>query len=175
MLSAALDVSSRKTKRLHLRKPNDRDLGFLTDLFSRHEMVAHRPQPFPDSPAQSAARLERDLAHWHKHGFGRWALELGDHRIGFGGLAHKDGIEGLSISYHLHPDFWRRGFAAEFVEEALRIAFEVIGAPRVVGLVRPANPASRAVLERTGFTFEGEVQFAGAPTLLLARYPSRAA
>jgi len=172
MLATFPDVTLRKTKRLRLRKPSDSDLPFLTDLFSLPEMVAHRPHPVPDSPAQSAARLARDLAHWKQHGFGRWALEMGEHPIGFGGLSRKEGIEGLNISYHLHPDFWRRGFAGEFVDEALRVAFEVIEAPRVVGLVRPVNPASRSVLERAGFTFEGEVEFEGAPTLLLARYPS---
>jgi RimJ/RimL family protein N-acetyltransferase len=172
MLATFPDITRRKTRRLHLRPPSDGDLAFLTDLFSRHEMVAHRPHPAPDSPAQSAERLARDLAHWRRHGFGRWALEMGDHLIGFGGLTAMDGIEGLTISYHLHPDVWRRGFATELVEEALSVAFDVIAAPRVVGLVRPVNPASRAVLERTGFSFEGEVELDGAPTLLLARYPS---
>lgn len=168
-------IALRKTKRLRLRKPAASDLDFLVGLFALPEMVAHRPRPIPDSPAQSAARLERDLAHWQQNGFGRWALETGDHLIGFGGLTHHAEIEGLNLSYHLHPDFWRRGFAGELAEEALRVAFDIIGAPRVVGLTRPVNPASRSVLERAGFVFEDEVEFEGAPILRMVRYPSRIA
>jgi len=35
--------------------------------------------------------------------------------------------------------------------------------------VRPANPASRRVLERAGFVSEGEVDYGGSPITLLAR------
>ncbi len=63
-------------------------------------------------------------------------------------------FDGLNLSYHLHPENWGQGYASELVTEALRTAFGPLQADRVIGLVRAANPASRRVLERCGFTFE---------------------
>ncbi len=166
----ASDIAHRRTVRLVLRPPHESDLGFVTDIFARHELVSHRPDPRPDSPEASAARLARDIAHWHEHGFGRWAAERDGRVIGFGGVTMRAGQDGLNISYHLHPDAWGRGYASELVAETLAVAFGLLGARRVVGLVRPANPASRRVLERAGFMVEAEVELGGAPTLLLARY-----
>jgi RimJ/RimL family protein N-acetyltransferase len=172
--SGGHSVSMRRTARLLLRRPEPADLAFAVELFARAEIVAHRPDPRPDSPEASAARLERDMAHWRQHGFGRWAIEHEDVLIGFGGLTRKDGFEGLNISYHLHPRAWGRGYATELAREALSLAFGPLRATRVIGLVRAANPASRRVLERIGFEPEGEALLDGAPTILLARYPDRA-
>jgi RimJ/RimL family protein N-acetyltransferase len=158
----------RKTPRLHLRPPVPSDLNFIVNLFSRPELVAHRPIPRPDTPEESAARLERDIQHWNDWRFGRWAALVGENLIGFGGVTVSKEFEGLNLSYHLHPDHWGFGFAVELVREAVRFAFEDIAVGRVIGLVRNANPASRKVLERSGFLFEREVMLHGAPTNLYA-------
>ncbi|AOO83578.1 GNAT family N-acetyltransferase [Bosea vaviloviae] len=164
-------VASRRSSRLVLRIPRPDDLDFLVALFQRPELVAHRPHPRPDTPEASAERLARDIAHWRQHGFGRWAIEQSGALIGFGGLTVKPGVEGLNLSYHLDPTSWGRGFASEFVAEALAVAFGPLRASRVIGLVRPANPASRRVLEKSGFVFEREIMLDGASTQQLARYP----
>ena len=161
-------VNSRMTSRLVLRRPRKSDEAFLIDLFSRQELVAHRPDPTPDPPEASVKRLVRDLAHWDEHGFGRWAVEVEGRLIGFGGVTVSKEFEGLNLSYHLHPDSWGKGYATELVQEALDVAFQILKADRVIGLVRLANPASRRVLERTGFSFERAVELYGAPTMLFA-------
>ncbi|NLS15462.1 GNAT family N-acetyltransferase [Rhizobium sp. P40RR-XXII] len=158
----------RHTSRLSLRMPEERDLDFLTALFSRQELVAHRPDPRPDSPEESVRRLARDRAHWRLHGFGRWAIETEERLIGFGGVTVSTEFEGLNLSYHLHPDDWGSGYATELVTEALAFAQNDLHAERVVGLVRPVNVASRRVLEKCGFGFEREVMLHGAPTHLLS-------
>jgi len=158
----------RHTQRLSLRMPEDRDLAFVTSLFARPELVAHRPDPTPDSPEESARRLSRDRAHWRVHGFGRWTIEAEGRPIGFGGVTVSKEFEGLNLSYHLHPDCWGRGYATELVKEALAFSRDDLRAERVIGLVRPVNVASRRVLEKCGFDFEREVMLHGAPTHLLS-------
>lgn len=158
----------RRTKRLLLRMPAQTDLGFVTALFARQELVAHRPDPTPDTPEESARRLSRDIEHWHNHGFGRWAVEADGRLIGFGGVTVSKEFEGLNLSYHLHPDSWGRGYATELVGQILDIAFTELEAKRVIGLVRPVNIASGKVLEKCGFFFEREVMLHGAPTNLFA-------
>ncbi|WP_133705065.1 GNAT family N-acetyltransferase [Rhizobium sp. BK313] len=157
----------RHTKRLLLRMPAEVDLDFVTALFARRELVAHRPDPTPDTPEESARRLSRDMDHWHNHGFGRWAVEVDGRLIGFGGVTVSKEFDGLNLSYHLHPDSWGYGFATELVKEALAFSFNDLRAERVIGLVRSVNAASRHVLEKCGFTFEREVMLHGAPTNLL--------
>ncbi len=158
----------RHTPRLSLRVPEERDLDFVTALFARPELVAHRPDPTPDSPAESARRLARDQAHWRVNGFGRWAIETEGRLIGFGGVTVSTEFEGLNLSYHLHPDYWGSGYATELVTEALAFARHDLRAKRVIGLVRPVNVASRRVLEKCGFGFEREVMLHGTPTHLLS-------
>ncbi|MDK4702962.1 GNAT family N-acetyltransferase [Rhizobium sp. CNPSo 4062] len=158
----------RRTSRLSLRMPEERDLDFVTALFARPELVAHRPDPRPDSPEESARRLARDQAHWRVNGFGRWAIETEGRLIGFGGVTVSTELEGLNLSYHLHPDYWGSGYATELVTEALAFACHDLQAKRVIGLVRPVNVASRRVLEKCGFGFEREVMLHGAPTHLLS-------
>lgn len=162
------DLQEMRTQRLVLRRPAQTDMDFVIDLFSRPELVAHRPDQTPDSPQRSAERLARDSDHWTRHGFGRWAVEANGDLIGFGGVTVSPQYRGLNLSYHFHPRNWGHGYATELVEETVRVAFAMLGADRIVGLARPANPASRRVLEKCGFVLEQEVMLHGAPTMLYA-------
>jgi RimJ/RimL family protein N-acetyltransferase len=88
--------------------------------------------------------------------------------IGFGGVTHAKDRDALNLSYHLHPDSWGKGLATELVGAVLDVAFSLLMSERVVGLARPANPASCRVLEKTGFIFEQEIELHGASTRLYA-------
>ncbi|ARQ58895.1 UNVERIFIED_ORG: RimJ/RimL family protein N-acetyltransferase [Rhizobium etli] len=158
----------RHTARMRLRIPAAADIHFLTELFLRPEVVAHRPVPRPDTPEESAARLARDIAHWKDHGFGRWAVEANGALIGFGGVTVSKEFGGLNLSYHLQPESWGKGYAIELVLDTLAFAFGDLNAFRVIGLVRPVNAASTRILEKCGFLFECEVMLHGAPTNLYA-------
>lgn len=158
-------IDERNTKRLRLRRPMAADLHFITTLFAQPAVTAHRPDPTPDTAEISAAPLRRDIQHWRDRGFGRWAVEASGQLIGFGGVTvAKDGA--LNLSYHLDPENWGKGFASELVAEIISVAFGRLNAVRVIGLARPANPASCRVLEKARATFEGEVDLHGAPTRL---------
>jgi hypothetical protein len=106
-------AETRRADRLLLRLPKADDLPFLTELFAKPELVAHRPVPRPDSPEECAARLARDRAHWKEHGFGRWAVIANENLIGFGGVTVSKEFDGLNLSYHLDPQSWGNGYATE--------------------------------------------------------------
>ncbi|QND38543.1 GNAT family N-acetyltransferase [Rhizobium leguminosarum bv. viciae] len=164
----ALQSAVRRTARLRLRIPLEGDIDFLTRLFSRPELVAHRPVPRPDTPAESAARLARDIGHWKDHGFGRWAVEANGTLIGFGSVTVSKEFDDLNLSYHLQPESWGQGYATELVREAPVFAIDDLHAGRMIGLVRTANVASRRILEKCGFKYEREVMLHGAPTNMYA-------
>lgn len=160
------DIAQRLTDRLQLRVPRMADLGTVISIFTQPKVVAHRPDPSPETAGDCKARLERDLDHWAQYGYGRWTLMLGETAIGFGGLTHRDGFAGLNLSYHLHPDHWRRGFGSELATAAVEIAFLNLAAPSVIGVVRPVNIASRRVLEKAGLTYTRDIVYGGHPGLL---------
>jgi len=164
------EIAQRRTARLTLRPVAMGDLKAAYAIYSRPEVVRHRPDPVPDSKALCARRLEKEVRHWEKHDIGRWAILKDGAVIGFGGLTHKVGFFGLNLSYHLNPDHWGQGYAQEFVSEALAVAFGPRQAQRVIGLVRPVNTASLRVLEKAGFAKEAEVMLEGSTSLLYARH-----
>jgi RimJ/RimL family protein N-acetyltransferase len=153
-----------QTPRLTLRPPQISDLPFLSDMFARPELTRHRPDPTPDDAAASAARLDRDMAHWAEHGFGRWAVLDGEKIVGFGGVAHSLHYDALNLSYHMHPDCWGRGFASEIARAAVFYARHNLQAPLIIGLARAVNPASQRVLIRAGLVYQRDVLLYGEMT-----------
>lgn len=154
------------TARLLLRPPRPSDLDTVIRLFSRPELVAHRPDPTPDTPAASKARLDKDMRHWQEHGYGRWAIEAEGNTIGFGGPTYSEAFDAINLSYHLSPEAWGKGYASELVTAAIALALGKLEAEQIIGLARVANPASCRVLEKAGLRFQREVELHGAPTRL---------
>ena len=151
------------TLRLNCRPVLVEDGAFYADLFSRPETVAHRPSAAPLSAEETSKQLGRDIAHWERHGFGRWSLSHAGQVVGLGGLTVKPGLAGLNLSYHLLPEMWGQGLASEFVRAALDYARDVLGSDEVYGLVRPSNIASIRVMEKAGFHDAGLHQIGDGP------------
>jgi RimJ/RimL family protein N-acetyltransferase len=168
-MAAGARLTHRLTERLSWRPTQPTDLQHLIDIFSHPAVVAHRPNPRPETETDCRQRLAQELDHWHLHGFGRWALEYTDSVIGFGGLTFRDGFAGLNLSYHLHPHYWRRGLASEFARAAVEIALHDLHAPQVIGVVRQINQASQRVLEKAGLTFQRPITYGGHPGLLYVK------
>ena len=61
----------------------------------------------------------------------------------------------INIGYALAPKFHGLGYATEAVDAIVNEGFEVRGAERVYADVFVGNTASRRVLEKLGFIFEG--------------------
>jgi RimJ/RimL family protein N-acetyltransferase len=105
------------------------------------------PYTYDESARQSA----RFAAHWRRHGFGLWALELlsTGELIGFAGLAHPIWFPELAseteVGWRLHPSAWGNGYATEAGHAALATA-----AGPVIAIIDPANTPSIAVATRLG-------------------------
>jgi RimJ/RimL family protein N-acetyltransferase len=59
------------------------------------------------------------------------------------------------IGYSLLPPHWSRGYISEALPALIDQAFGPMGLNRLEADIDPANAASKRVLERHGFTFEG--------------------
>jgi RimJ/RimL family protein N-acetyltransferase len=115
-------------------------------------------------------RHQRNLDHWRQHGFGWWvARHLADGRfVGRGGLRHVliDGKEEMEVGYGLVAEFWGQGLATELAAASVRVGFEVLKLPELVSFTLPTNKKSRRVMEKVGFQYEKDVEWAELPHVL---------
>jgi RimJ/RimL family protein N-acetyltransferase len=73
-------------------------------------------------------------------------------------IAHADWLE---IGWALRREFWGRGYAAEIGRAGLAFAFDVLGMQAVVSCTVRHNLRSRAVMERIGMHYAGEIRSRG--------------
>src|SRR6185436_228082 len=72
--------------------------------------------------------------------------------------AHANWVE---IGWALRREFWGHGYASEIGRAALAFAFDVLGVQAVVSCTVRHNARSRAVMERIGMRYAGEIRSRG--------------
>jgi RimJ/RimL family protein N-acetyltransferase len=72
--------------------------------------------------------------------------------------AHADWLE---IGWALRREFWGHGYASEIGHAGLAFAFEILGVRAVVSCTIRHNARSRAVMERIGMRYAGEIRSRG--------------
>jgi RimJ/RimL family protein N-acetyltransferase len=148
-----------ETPQLVLRAPEPGDVDPLYEIqgdasVMRHTFVATDREATEQFLRSHAARFAED-------GFAPWTAVLKSERrvVGWGGL-NKDPIApewGAEVAYFIHSRYHGRGLASEIVSAALRLAFDELALPEVYAFTRPANVASRRVLQKSGFHSVGYV------------------
>ena len=122
------------------------------------------------STAETEDRLEKELLHWERHGFGLWMFhDKSENRfVGRGGLRHVyvAGHYEVELSYALVPEFWGQGFATEMAAAIVDIGFEQLGLKEIVSFTLPSNRASLQVMEKVGFHYERDIIHADLPHVL---------
>jgi [ribosomal protein S5]-alanine N-acetyltransferase len=114
--------------------------------------------------AHSRERLGEIVASYDRRpGFGLWAIveRATGEIVGTVLLVPLDGGPEIEVGYHLARSAWGRGIATEAARGAIRYGFETIGLARIVGVVHPANRASRRVLEKCGLVDDGRGTYYG--------------
>jgi len=120
--------------------------------------------------AESDASADRIEAHFARHGFGLWAVELPGTApfIGFIGLsvprfeAHFTPC--VEIGWRLAHKHWGRGYASEGAKRVLAHGFDQLQLTEIVSFTAQVNLRSRAVMERIGMRRDASDDF-GHPSL----------
>ncbi|MGA2487428.1 MAG: GNAT family N-acetyltransferase [Roseiarcus sp.] len=152
------DVFRLETARLWLRWPRAADAAAIERYCSRREVAertARIPHPYPPGSAERfifAARegnaSGRDLT--------LVLTPLRDMREVLGAISLEGRAQGrLTLGYALAPEAWGKGLASEAVEAIIDSGLSLTDAVEVVASNHVDNPASRRVLEKTGFAFVG--------------------
>jgi RimJ/RimL family protein N-acetyltransferase len=145
-----------RTERLILRlwRPEDRE------PFAAMNADPRVMEYFPalQSRDESDATVARIEAHFEKHGFGLWAVEIVD-GAPFAGLlglcyprfeAHFTPC--VEIGWRLAAEHWGHGYATEGARAALAYGFDSLKLTETVAMTAPHNLRSRRVMEKLGMT-----------------------
>jgi ribosomal-protein-alanine N-acetyltransferase len=162
------------TERLHLRPFTAADQDAIHAVYGDPEVMRHVGHGAHQTMAETANALRIYGEVLARRGYSFLAVierESGA-LVGDGGL-HPLGGQGpdVELGYTLARSAWGRGYATELGRALIEHAFDVLGAPRVVAQVEPANLASRRVLEKLGMTQREERMAYGRPHLLYAIDP----
>lgn len=97
--------------------------------------------------AQSRPRLEFYLA----------VTTTDDELIGFARLG-LDGVRAAKLGYAIRADRWGQGYATDAARTLVTFGFERLDLHRISAAMGPDNSASKALVERLGFTYEGRIR-----------------
>lgn len=146
------------TGRLRLRPFVPEDAGFLCVLLTDERVIpqfGYRMDPSIDAARQILLRWEAELGQ----GSGiRWVMEDRLQGMPAGFISLKDihwGHHRCSTGYALLPACWGRGWAGEALDAVVDYGFTQLQLHRVQAEVLPGNSASRNLLIRSGFSYEG--------------------
>jgi RimJ/RimL family protein N-acetyltransferase len=145
-----------RTARLLLRPWRGDDLAAFAAMSADPAVMEFlMPLSEPGACEAWAAGLQ---AHWRKHGFGRWVVEVPG-EAGFAGIVGLVTVPyeahftpAVEIAWRLARAYWGRGYATEAARAALDFGFGKLGLAEIVAVTVPANLRSRRVMERLGMT-----------------------
>jgi [ribosomal protein S5]-alanine N-acetyltransferase len=153
-----------ESPRLFLREFVDTDANDLFELDSNPQVMQYIGTPPATSPQQSAASIDRQKAYYALHpGLGIWPAFTRQERtfIGWFALKTLDKTAFIEIGYRLLPAFWGKGYATEMSRELIRYGFDKLQLTQIVGVIDPANLASRRVLQKVGLRYVKDDFFYG--------------
>lgn len=146
------------TPRLAFRQMTGDDLDDMAGLLGDPEVMRHYPRPM--TRAEAGSWIEWNQRLYRQHGYGLWLVTLRTTGgfVGDCGLTPQE-IEGateLEVGYHVRAALQGRGYATEAAAACRDHARDVLGARRLVAIVRPDNRASQRVAAKIGLPFERE-------------------
>ena len=121
----------------------------------------------------TAPDLNYDLDHWDRHGFGVYLVKSArGEPAGRVGLRCRTllGRREVEVAFYLRPMWRGRGPGTTLARRLAGLARDSHLSESLVATVEPANLASIRVLEKLGFTADGQLQRAGT-TMTLYRLP----
>ncbi len=164
-----LDPEKWKTPRLEAFRINQEHLKELNRLHTdKYVMNVLSPTGKIFSIQETKVILEEYTSHWFEYGYGFWCFfnrQTGDF-IGRAGLKNYEINEFnnkkiIGIAYAVLSSFWNQGYATEMSREILKFAFDSIFIEEIGGWALPDNKKSLHILEKLGFKYQQDINFAG--------------
>jgi RimJ/RimL family protein N-acetyltransferase len=144
------------SKRLGFRPWNHKDLQLAIELWGNYEVTKYFDKRGRLSDQQVNERLIKEIDTQNQHGIQYWPIfikETNAH-VGCAGLRPYDlPKKVLEIGFHIRPEYWRQGYAAEAALCVMDYAFNHLRATALFAGHNPENLASKAIINRLGFKY----------------------
>jgi RimJ/RimL family protein N-acetyltransferase len=102
--------------------------------------------------------IAKNVERYRRDGFGKWAMVVKSTGEVAGScgcvLQEVEGRNEIEVGYNVRRDLWGKGYGTEAARACTDYAFRVLGAKRVISMIRPENIASRRVAEKNGMVCE---------------------
>jgi RimJ/RimL family protein N-acetyltransferase len=148
-----------ETDRLVLRHLGLADAPFLCGLLNEPSWL----QNIGDRGVRTSLDAQRYIqdkfiGSYESLGFGMYLVELKGQQtpIGLCGLVRRGYLPGPDIGFANLPQFWGSGYAFEAAGAIMRYSRSGLGLAKLLAIVKPENIRSVKLLDRLGFTQEGE-------------------
>jgi RimJ/RimL family protein N-acetyltransferase len=109
--------------------------------------------------------LRVGLEHWEREGFGTWIFRdrSSEEVVGTATLRRVqiEGRDEVEVGYRVAAARWGRGIATEMAAALVGVARERLGLDEIVAFTLPHNLGSRRVMEKTGFRYDHDIEWAG--------------
>jgi ribosomal-protein-alanine N-acetyltransferase len=163
LASRTLEEHRILTKRLDLRVVRASDLDDYLALMSDAAVMRYIGIEQGKIPAFEEIRtvVTGAVNAWRTRGYGRWSVfdRVTAEFVGFSGFRCEGGVpELLSV---VHERYWGNGYAREAAQAVLDYGFSKLGFEVVCSFARPSNTRARALLEKIGAEFVGNIDFHG--------------
>lgn len=146
------------TPRLVLRAPENTDVEALVAIGNNPriaENTASLPHPYGKADARAWLERMRSKPSGKGRGFVVCLRDTRETLIGCAGWGDVPGLDLPQIGYWIGETYWNRGFATEAAHAVIDHAFTIGKLDRVGCGCRVTNAASRRVIEKCGFQYDG--------------------
>ncbi len=156
-----MEISSFQTDRLLLEPLSMAHSAGMFRLWSQRSVVEFSGEVkdyagnLIEMPVRESSESDLLIDFWMKAardqwGF-RWAICFQEYPNEFAGILGFNSLgENSEIAFHLHPDYWGKGYMSEAVSEAISWARQK-GVNRIDAYIEDKNLASIALVDRFGF------------------------
>ncbi len=155
-----------ETERLTHRAMTPDDAQALFAFGGNAEVMRMTGEP-PLESVEAARKAIESYADFDQVGYGRWAcvLKSTGQIIGFNGLKYLADLDLVDVGYRFLPQYWGQGIATEASRASIQFGFKTLNLDAIYGFVLPGNAASIRVLEKSGLTFDTELEYDEVPAL----------
>lgn len=155
-----------ETKRLIVKQPEKSDFNDLLLLRTDSLVMQYIGTGAIQTEEQVQEFIENAKPYSDGYGMGFYSVfeKETNHFIGQAGLFHLGfnvKQSDIELAYRLHPKYWSKGYATELAKALIEYGFSKFSLPKIVAIVHPENERSRRVMEKTGMSYHGMIDFKG--------------
>jgi ribosomal-protein-alanine N-acetyltransferase len=153
-----------ETKRLILKQPALSDFDELFLLRTDPQVMQYIGTGTIQTKEQVKDFVEMGISYSAEYGMSFYSVfeKETNNFVGQAGLFHLGfNIKqpDIELAYRLNTQYWNKGYASELARALIDYGFNQLSLPKIVAVVHPQNERSRRVMEKSGMSYHGMIDY----------------